>query len=114
MVYRVIQELKLINQTATSEEDAVNKLVRDNNTQAQFISVLDNSGDEDWTNNRSSFMNTVNNIVYSWNNDTQVLTRTYDFESEQLYDIWQFLIPTYFSPSTENPRTATTIFEGNV
>lgn len=117
MVYRVIEELKLVDTSivVADEADAINKLVKDDGSSTEDrIATLDASADNDWTSRRTSLVNTINNVTFSWDPDSQILTRTMDFEDQDHYIAFGYLRAEYFIQSPEYARTMTVSFKGNV
>jgi len=85
MPYKITEELKSLNELFYSFEEAKNALIDDNFTFEESIALFDEVAYPVWVDNRDSLLNTINNIVLEWDEINQVLTRTIEFESEQLY-----------------------------
>lgn len=104
MPHRVVEELKTIipDVIFNSVEEAREFLIDDGLTLEESIALMDNYADPVWVNNRESLLNTINGVILEWNQDTQILTRTLIFESEELYFNYRSMVNEIFSPT---PRT---------
>ncbi len=104
MVYKVVEELRSLDPSVVinSLEEANELLVNDGLSWEESITLMDNYADPVWVNNRESLLYTINNVDLEWNQDSQVLTRTFIFADEQLYFDYRSMTNEVFSE--QNPR----------
>ena len=104
MSFKVVEELRSLDTSLiiNSLEEAIEILINDGLTREESIDLLDNYADPVWVNNRESLLNTINNVILEWNQDNQILTRTFIFADEELYFNYRSMTNEIFSET--NPR----------
>ena len=63
---------------------------------------MDNYADPVWMNNRESLLNTINSVKLEWDQNNQVLTRTFIFADEELYFDYRSMTGEVFSNAPRN------------
>ena len=98
MPFTVTEELRSTNLDVTlnSIEEAKDFLVYDGISIEENIEIMDNYGDPFWVANRESLLNTITNIDFNWDQNTQTLTRTLVFSSESAYVNYRKMINVVF------------------
>lgn len=104
MVCRIVEELRLLDKSViiNSLEEAREILIDNGLTLEKSITFMDNYADPVWVNNRESLLNTINNVNLEWDQDNQVLIRTFIFADETLYFDYRSMTNEIFSET--NPR----------
>jgi hypothetical protein len=100
MPYRVVEELKTSNPDIIIDglEQAKEVLVLNGMTLEESIEFLDSNGWSVWHDNRDSILDTITNVVFEWDQEEQILSRTFVFESEVLYEEYRYMINQIFPP----------------
>jgi hypothetical protein len=104
MSFKVVEELRSLDPSViiNSLEDARELLIDDGLTLEESINLMDNYSDPVWVNNRESLLNTINSVKLEWDQNNQVLTRTFIFADEELYFDYRSMTGEVFSNAPRN------------
>lgn len=100
MTFEIVEELKSHDPSIyfNDQADAERVLILDNWTRQETIDFLDQNGTDVWHNNRASLINTTDNVILEWNQESQILKRTLIFESEELFHAFRSMVRNIFPP----------------
>ena len=106
MPHRVVEELRTHNPNIILNglEEAKEVLILNGMSLEEILEFLDLNGWDIWHNNKDSLSNTITNVLLEWNQESQTLTRTFEFENEELYEEYRYMCNSIF-PSHEREFT---------
>jgi hypothetical protein len=98
MTVRIVEELRPSSPNIILDglEEAKVVLVFGTIPLDESIILLDENGWDIWVNNRESLLNSLTNVIYEWNQEEQILKRTFEFENEELYDEYRYMCNSVF------------------